>query len=197
MDVELIGLWLATLLPIVISPGPANILYAASGGSFGVKATVPFWLATNITSAFQTLAIGFGVGFLMANNPSIVSFLRYGGVCFILYLAFKLSKPSKTLQKDIKPLIFKYGVIVELLNMKFLIVPMIMFSQFYSPQHDGVMQVLILTGALLSLTLTSSMVWILGGKSLTLFMSEDSTQRIQGPVFGILLCITALWLLLS
>ena len=63
MNIEFVLLWLVTLLPIIISPGPANILYAASGSSFGVKATIPFWLATNITSIFQTLAIGFGLSY--------------------------------------------------------------------------------------------------------------------------------------
>jgi len=46
MNIETALLWLATLLPIVISPGPENILYAASGRAFSIRATLPFWLAT-------------------------------------------------------------------------------------------------------------------------------------------------------
>ncbi len=52
MNFELIFMLSITILPIVISPGPANILYAASGSTFGIKRTIPFWLATNLTSIF-------------------------------------------------------------------------------------------------------------------------------------------------
>ncbi|RLA39254.1 MAG: LysE family translocator, partial [Gammaproteobacteria bacterium] len=107
MNTEFVFLWLATLLPIVISPGPANILYAASGSSFGVKGTVPFWLATNITSVFQTLAVGFGLNFLISTYPQIADMMKYMGIIFLLYLAFKFFKMSNTLKETLAPLTFK------------------------------------------------------------------------------------------
>ena len=197
MDTEFVLLWLATLLPIVISPGPANILYAASGSSFGVKGTVPFWLATNITSVFQTLAVGFGLNFLISAYPKIADMMKYIGIIFLLYLAFKFFKMSNTLKETLEPLTFRDGVIVEILNAKYLLIPTIMFSQFYHPETGGYRQILFLTFALVSLTLTTSMVWILGGKSLALFVSSKNTQRVQGLLFGSLLCVTALWLFIS
>ena len=197
MNTEFVFLWLATLLPIVISPGPANILYAASGSSFGVKGTVPFWLATNITSVFQTLAVGFGLNFLISTYPQIADMMKYMGIIFLLYLAFKFFKMSNTLKETLAPLTFKDGVVVEILNIKYLLIPTIMFSQFYHPETGGYKQILILTFALVSLTLTTSMVWILGGKSLALFVSSKNTQRVQGLLFGSLLCVTALWLFIS
>ncbi len=197
MNTEFVFLWLATLLPIVISPGPANILYAASGSSFGVKGTVPFWLATNITSVFQTLAVGFGLNFLISAYPQIADMMKYMGIIFLLYLAFKFFKMSNTLKETLAPLTFKDGVVVEILNIKYLLIPTIMFSQFYHPETGGYKQILILTFALVSLTLTTSMVWILGGKSLALFVSSKNTQRVQGLLFGSLLCVTALWLFIS
>ena len=197
MNLEFVLLWLATLLPIVISPGPANILYAASGSSFGVKGTIPFWLATNITSIFQTLSIGFGLNFLISTYPHIAGLMKYMGILFLLYLAFKFFRMSNTFKKELAPLTFRDGVLVEILNVKYLLIPTIMFSQFYTPETDGYMQIFILTFALVSLTLTTSMIWILGGKSLALFVSKKDTQRVHGMFFGTLLCITALWLFVS
>jgi len=197
MNIEFTLLWLATLLPIVISPGPANILYAASGSAFGVRATVPFWLGTNITSIFQTLAVGFGLDFLISSYPEIANTMKYLGIIFLLYLAYKFFMMSNRLNETTSPLSFKDGVIVEVLNIKYLLIPTIMFSQFYTPNSSDYSQIFILTFALLSLTLTTSMIWILGGRSLALFVSKKDTQRIQGLVFGSLLCITAVWLFLS
>jgi len=165
MHMETTLLWLATLLPIVISPGPANILYAASGSAFGIRATLPFWLATNIVSIFQTLAIGFGLDYLLSSHPQLTLMLKYMGIIFLLYLAFKFFKMSNTVKENIAPLTFKDGVIIELLNIKFLLVPTIMFSQFYHSETAGYTQIFILTFCLVSLTLVTSMVWIIGGKS--------------------------------
>lgn len=193
MNLEFIMLFLLTLLPIISSPGPANILYAASGSSFGVKKTVPFWLATNVTSVFQTLAIGFGLNFLMKTNPHILAIINYMGVLFLVYLAFKFFKMSVSMQKTTKPLTFKDGVIVEALNAKYLLIPSIMFSQFYNP-NEGYVQIFVLALSLLGITLTSSMLWILGGNTLATFVSDNKMQKYQGIFFGFLLLITALWL---
>ena len=193
MNLEFVTLFLLTLLPIISSPGPANILYAASGSSFGVKKTVPFWLATNITSVFQTLFIGFGLNFLMKTNPHIMVIINYAGVLFLVYLAFKFFRMSVDMEKATKPLTFKDGVIVEVLNAKYLIIPSIMFSQFYNP-NEGYAQIFVLTFCLLGITLSSSMLWILGGNTLATFVSDEKMQKYQGIFFGSLLLITALWL---
>ena len=197
MNFEFMFLWLVTLLPIVISPGPANILYAASGSSFGVRGTVPFWLATNMTSIFQTLAVGFGLNYLLSTYPQAGLVMKYLGIVFLLYLAFKFFRMSNSLQEAVKPLTFRDGVIVEILNVKYLLIPTIMFSQFYTPETDGIKQIFFLTFALVSLTLITSMLWILGGKSLAMLVASKNAQRIQGLLFGSLLCATAIWLFLS
>ncbi len=190
------AIFLLTLLPIISSPGPANILYAASGSSFGVKKTIPFWLATNITSVFQTLAVGFGLNFIMQTHPEVLLFIRYLGIVFLFYLAYKFFKMSVDTQSSITPLTFKDGVIIEALNAKYLLIPSIMFSQFYNPS-EGYAKIVILSFLLLSITLTSSMIWILGGNTLSSFVSDEKMQQYQGIFFGSLLFITAVWLSLN
>ena len=197
LEIETIVLWLVTLLPIVASPGPANILYAASGSSFGVRGTVPFWLATNFTSIFQTLAVGFGLDFLLTTYPQSVHVIKHVGILFLLYLAVKFFKMSNRLEDAFKPLTFRDGVIVEILNAKYLLVPTIMFSQFYTPVSGGYGQIFLLTFALVLLTLITSMMWIVGGKSLALLVAKKDSQRAQGLFFGSLLCVTAVWLFYS
>ena len=193
MNLDLLTILLVTLLPIIASPGPANILYAASASSFGIKKTIPFWLSTNITSLFQTLAIGLGLNLIMQVYPLIIVVLKYIGVLFLLYLAYKFSKFSVNAEKKIEVLTFKDGVIIEILNMKFLLIPSLMFSQFYVPS-EGYVQIFILSFTLLLITLTTSMIWMLGGNSLASFVSDDKMQKYQGVLFSLLLFITAIWL---
>ena len=193
MNLDLLTILLVALLPIIASPGPANILYAASASSFGIKKTIPFWLSTNITSLLQTLAIGLGLNLIMQIYPLIVVVLKYIGVLFLLYLAYKFSKLSVNAEKKIEVLTFRDGVIIEILNMKFLLIPSLMFSQFYTPS-GGYVKIFILSFTLLLITLTTSMIWMLGGNSLASFVSDGKMQKYQGVFFSLLLFITAIWL---
>lgn len=194
MNTELVITWLFALVPLAISPGPANVLFAASGSSFGIRGTIPFWLGTNIICLFQSLAVGLGLGFLLSNYPQTVELIKYVGVIFLLYLAFKLFRMSIVTREAIKPLRFVDGVIVEILNIKYLMIPTVMFSQFYTPEKENYSQVLMLTMALALLTMASNFVWIMGGKTLTTFAINKNIQKTQGIVFGVLLCVTAIWL---
>jgi len=193
MNLDLLTILLVTLFPIIAGPGPANILYAASASSFGIKKTIPFWLSTNITSLFQTLAIGLGLNIIMQAYPLTVVVLKYIGVLFLLYLAYKFSKLSVNAEKKIEVLTFRDGVIIEILNMKFLLIPSLMFSQFYI-LSDGYEQIFILSFTLLFITLGTSIIWMLGGNTLASFVSDQKMQKYQGAFFSALLFITAIWL---
>jgi len=194
MTFDMVFLWGATLLPIVISPGPANILFAASGSTFGVKGTVPFWLGANMTGMVQSLTVGFCIDSIVSVSPRILDGFKYAGVLFLLYLAVKFFRMSCREGQILKPLTFKDGVIVEFFNAKFLIVPTIMFSQFYTPGPGSSQNIVGLALALLGLTLSTNMIWIVGGNSLAAFAADERHQKLQGMVFGSLLLLTALWL---
>ncbi|ADG93764.1 Lysine exporter protein (LYSE/YGGA) [Arcobacter nitrofigilis DSM 7299] len=194
MNIDSIIQWLLIFVPLALSPGPANILFAASGSSFGVKGSLPFWLGTNIVCIFQILFVGFGLGYVISAYPLFIEILKYIGILFLLYLAFKFFKMSVKKIEKIEPLSFKNGLIVEFLNVKFLIIPIIMFSQFYSAKNDSVTQFIILTISLSLLTMISNLIWILGGKVLISFVTSSNVQKVQGTIFGLMLCLTALWL---
>ena len=147
-------------------------------------------------SIFQTLAVGFGLDLVITAYPGITEAIKYLGIGFLLYLALKFFRFSCSVNETLRPLTFKDGVIVEALNMKYLLIPTIMFSQFYSLDSGRYSQIIFLTFSLLCLTLTTSMIWIIGGKSLASFVLNESRQRTEGILFGTLLCATALWLLL-
>jgi threonine/homoserine/homoserine lactone efflux protein len=58
---KLIIPWLLAILPLTISPGPANTMYAASGATFGYKRRLPLWFGINLVCIIQTLVIGVGL----------------------------------------------------------------------------------------------------------------------------------------
>jgi len=186
--------WLMALVPLSISPGPANVLFAASGGTFGVRATVPFWLGTNLICVLQSLVVGLGLAAAVLKFPEVAKLLKYAGVAVLLYLAVRFFLSGVSRKEVVKPLSFKQGVVVELLNAKYLLIPIVMFSQFYSPEENGLVGLFTLTLALAALTMVSNFVWVAGGNILTSFLAKEWVAKYQGVFFGSILFVTAAWL---
>jgi threonine/homoserine/homoserine lactone efflux protein len=186
--------WILIFGPLAISPGPANVLFAASGHSFGIRGSIPFWLGTNTMCVLQSLAIGLGLDYLISSYPMSVVLLKYSGIVLLLYLAFRFLRLSATRADAIKPLSFRQGVIVELFNAKYLLIPTIMFTQFYSPATEGIDKLWLLTAMLAALTMASNMAWVIGGKALTSIVASKAATKTQGRVFAAMLCMTAIWL---
>ena len=188
--------WFLTLAPLSISPGPANVLFAASGGAFGVRATLPFWLGTNLVCVFQSLAVGLGFMTLLDRFPGITAILQYAGIVVLLYLALRFFRSAISTRNISKPLSFGEGVFVQLLNAKFLLIPTVMFSQFHASANDAIAGLVLPILALTVLTMISNLIWILGGRMLTSMLAKEKVARYQGHVFGGILVATALWLIL-
>jgi threonine/homoserine/homoserine lactone efflux protein len=197
MDAESLAQWILIFGPLTISPGPANVLFAASGHSFGIRGSVPFWLGTNSICILQSLVIGLGLGYIISNHPVIIGLLKYFGIAILLYLAFRYIKLSVSKTDTIQPLSFRQGVVVELFNAKYLLIPTIMFTQFYAPASEGITRVLILTSMLALLTMTSNMAWIIGGRALTSLVAGKTAATTLGRIFAAMLCFTAIWLALD
>ena len=197
MSTEATTQWILIFGPLAISPGPANVLFCALGSSFGVRSSIPFWLGTNITCIFQSLAIGLGLVYVISTYPAAEQVLKYAGMLFLLYLAYRFFFFFVTEAKPIKPLSFKEGVVVEMLNAKYLMIPAVMFTQFYSPEKDGFSQIVVLTTALAVLTMSSNIMWVFAGKAFTKLIVKSKSQKNQGKMFGLMLCVTALWILIG
>lgn len=192
----IIPLILATL-PLTISPGPANTMYAASGAQFGIRKTLPLWAGINLICIIQTLAVGFGVGELLFRFPSLEIIFKILASGYMIYLAFKFFKAAKVDKVKVKAPSFKDGVILELLNFKFMMVPMVIFSQFLDPDSVRWVQILTFTLILNSTNMTGHFVWISLGEILTKKVNTPTGMKLQSYFFGSLLIAVAVWMFLN
>ena len=185
------------MLPLTISPGPANTMYAASGAAFGWRKTIPLWLGINCVCIIQTLAIGIGLGEVLFRYPAISDLFKYAGIAFMLYLAYRFVRSTGIKEGEAEPLNFKDGAILEFLNFKFLMIPTVMYTQFLDPESSKWLQVLILGLGLNLLNMSGHWVWIIAGNSLTKVFQSNRTMKIQGYIFGSMLLVVAIWIGLS
>jgi len=73
-----------------ITPGPNNLMLAASGIGFGLKRTVPHMLGVWAGFALLILTCGLGIGALLMQTPAAATALKVAGSGYLVFLAWKL-----------------------------------------------------------------------------------------------------------
>lgn len=191
-----IAAWFLTLAPLSFSPGPTNVLCSALGAGFGLRAALPFLLGTNLVCLVQTLLIGSGIAIATAESAGAATVLKWAGVLVLLYFGFRFFRAKLRHREALRPLSFREGLLLQMLNGKFPMIPALMFSLFYDPAAPSVTAVLGLAGALSLMTLSANLLWIVGGKAAAAILEEEWFARYQGKAFGSVLFATALWIAL-
>lgn len=177
-------------LPMIASPGPGNTILAASGGRFGIKSSVPFWMGFEVGNLLWCLVYGFGLTQVFEHYPIAYEVLKWGGTLYLLYLALGFFRASALAdQQDLLPLGFVDGFVALSLNVKVHSMILVMFSQFLSPSLPLSSQVWQMTAVFLVVGLACHFFWIYGGQLIFGRLKSPRAMRIQGYVFG--LCMLA------
>lgn len=77
-----------------ITPGPNNLMVMASGAAFGMRATLPHIAGIAVGFAVMLSAVVMGLGALLAQVPALWIGLKWAGVTWLCYLAWKLARPA-------------------------------------------------------------------------------------------------------
>lgn len=94
MPLTLTDFWipLATFaLVAAFTPGPNNLMLAASGMNYGFRRTVPHMIGISVGFPVMLLCIIFGVGALITAFPVLKDVMRLASAAFILYFAWKIA----------------------------------------------------------------------------------------------------------
>lgn len=77
-----------------ISPGPVNVVALGSGARYGFRGSLPH--VTGATVGFSLLLVltGLGLNEMLAAWPALTGLIRWAGVAFLLYMAWRLAADS-------------------------------------------------------------------------------------------------------
>lgn len=130
MDARQLSLLVIFSISMLGSPGPATMSLAASGATYGFRASLPF-LGGIILGFFGNLAAAaLGLGYLFVEYPAVHAVFRYASLAYILYLGVRIffSKPAEL--ADPRPLRFGQGIVLNLLNPKAYVAAIAAITQF-------------------------------------------------------------------
>lgn len=77
------------------TPGPNNLISAASGAAFGFRRTVPQIAGVTVGFPVMIVAVGMGLGGLFTAIPQLHLILKLSGSAYLLYLAWKIARAGE------------------------------------------------------------------------------------------------------
>jgi len=196
--------WLVGLLTFAfvssITPGPNNILLAASGARFGLRRTVAH--AAGIWAGMVTLlllaAVGFGA--IASTAPSLAFGMQIlAAVALITTAVSMLREDTATSATDqpiaAKPWSFWQAVGFQYLNPKALMMAVTaaaMTPQLSGPQvlTDGAGTAAMMIAAFMIVAIPCTWTWVLAGAALRQTLSSPRRKRVFNIVMALLLVAT-------
>ncbi|MDK3018715.1 LysE family translocator [Pseudodonghicola flavimaris] len=188
---------LAFLFPLAYSPGPGNMLFAATGARFGLRATAPASLGYHLATWIVTAGLGFGIATALAQAPLLFALLKWAGAAYVLWLALGLWRAGALdAAQEARPMGARDGVVLLLLNPKAYVIILLMFSQFLGPATGPADVVWITTVFTLNNAIAFA-VWALIGDRLALRFRDPHQARRLNRGLGVLLAGVAVWMALG
>lgn len=117
------NLWISMALFALaasISPGPVNVVALSSGAKYGLRSSLRHVLGATVGFVVLLLFTGFGLHQILQQWPILTDIIRWAGVLFLFYLAWKLTMDDGRLnvgRETRKPSLL-HGAAMQWLNPK-------------------------------------------------------------------------------
>ena len=183
---------LAFILISTFTPGPSNIASASMGVLHGYKHTLKYQVGLAAGVFLVMLLSGWISITLLQIVPALEPALRYIGAGYMLYLALGILKASYIFtEKDVKPLGFVHGVMLQILNPKLFFYAFTLFSVFLI-SITGNLTLLLIAAALLSaISFGATSVWALFGAAIKTYLHHLRVKAVINGIFALLLVYSA------
>ena len=155
-DFSTLSIFLGAVLLLLLSPGPNMAFVISHGVAYGWRGGVASGLGIGAADIGLTLLTATGVTAVVASWPPAFELIRYAGVAYLLWLAWKAlgKRGALNLADPVRvPLstVFVQALCNSLLNPKALLFFMVFLPQFVRPDHGSIALQLVVLGLLLTL----------------------------------------------
>ena len=157
-DVATLALFAAACLVLTATPGPDMLLIASRSVSQGKVSGFATLAGIQVGTYCHALAAALGLSQLFLAVPIAYDVVRYVGAAYLLYLAWQtfrstgtLLAPMAGLRRHSIAVVFRQGLLTNLLNPKMALFVLALFPQFVNPHAGSVAAQIMLLATLLNL----------------------------------------------
>ena len=192
------------LVPLIVfavsaafTPGPNNVMLAASGANFGYRRTLPHILGITAGFPVLTLAVGLGLAQVFAAYPLLHPLLKASGMAYLLFMAWKVATAAGRPQAPGtgKPFTFLQAMWFQWINPKGLVIGMTAISTFTAVNGDMIVEVGRIALVFLVVSILSASTWCLFGTAIGRLLKTPAALRRFNYTMGALLAFSVLLIL--
>ena len=189
-----------SLLPILsyilissFTPGPSNISSASMAVLHGYKHTLRYQAGLAVGVFLLMLLSGLLSTTLANTFPAFEPIMRYGGAIYIIYLALGILRASYTFaDKEIEPLGFVHGLVLQLVNPKLIVYAFTLFSAFLATTIKNFSGLLLIVLFLTLVAFCAASTWALFGTAIKNYLRNPRLTRAINVLLSLSLVYTAI-----
>lgn len=172
-----------------ITPGPSNLILTSTGVTVGVLRGLPCLCGIAIGMGLMMFLVAFGLGSLVLESPLILQGLKWGGIGFLLWLAWKITTAGRSEATGGKEFVgFWRAAAFQWVNPKSWLVSASAVGTYLQAEAGSALVQSISFGMLFVLaTLPGCFVWLAFGAALQRFLQTERALRMFNVVMGALL----------
>ncbi|KJS17736.1 MAG: hypothetical protein VR78_05725 [Hoeflea sp. BRH_c9] len=186
MTQEQIAAFYIFSLVAAITPGPSNVIIAATGSSVGMWRGLPCAIGCVCGMATLMFSAALGLGQLIAVYGGIVTMMNWGGAAFLLWLAWKIASADPDASgQAAKPVGFITGALFQWVNPKGWLVAVGAVSTFLQAgAPNQTLQAVQFGGLFFCAALPASLVWLGMGSMMQRLLKDRRAARIFNLAMG-------------
>lgn len=102
------------------TPGPNNLMVAASGMNYGFRRTLPHMVGISLGFPVMLICVSLGIGALIAGFPVVQQIMRALAAAFVVYFAWRIAttETDATLTSVGRPFTFWQAALFQWVNPK-------------------------------------------------------------------------------
>ena len=197
MEAETLLALAAFALATVWTPGPNNMMLAASGATFGWRRSVGHAMGVALGFPLMLFLIALGLGEVFQRSGTLRTALSWIGFTVMLWLAWRIATagPARSGSRA-RPLNFLEASGFQWVNPKAWVMAIGAGATFVRGA-DPVTDAAIAAAVFVAAGLTSSQGWLIFGTAIGRLLGTGPKLRAFNALMGALLALSALWLVLG
>ena len=177
-----------------VTPGPNNLMLAASGVNFGFRRTLPHMLGISVGVGIQIVLVAGLLAWIMAWLDALRLELVLAGCCYLLWLAWRQARASQPGSSgNQRPLGFLGAALFQWVNPKAWM--MALNAAIIFLPHGGWSDALSMALMCTVVNLPCIAIWAIAGDKLRFRLRDPFALRVFNYTMALLLSATAFWIM--
>lgn len=179
------------------TPGPNTSLATAIAANRGLKPAMRFVLAVPVGWCLMLVLCAAGLGAAVVAVPLLRWAIKALGIAYLLWLAWRLAQAARLAQADASHLSvgFWEGVALQFVNIKAWLMLLAIVASWIVGRDDGVARMLLVVPVMAGFAFASNFAYAAMGAMLRGWLAQGVRLLWFNRAMGLVLAITALWML--